>query len=252
MSDPHQSALEPSPTFPPAGAPAPDDAHASGRRGFVARFASAAAAIAAGLALPRPLAAVTPHTAPSSSMSGPRDEWMSALTGKHRTVLDVAAHRSGKPLQQAKNYLDAWRDAYRVSDRDVSLVIGIHGEGLPIVLGDGLWSRYRIGEQYEITDVATTAASVRNVFSEVNVTSGGPVTREQSVEALQRRGVRFIVCMNTIVGATKKLADAGFGSPVELRSALLDGLLPGVVTVPAMIVTLTQLQERGLKYTKIA
>lgn len=185
-------------------------------------------------------------------MTKPGDDWMRALTGKHRTVFDVAAHKNGKPLAQAKNYLDAWRDAFHVAERDVNLVIGVHGEGIPFVLTDALWSRFRIGEQYEVTDAATKAAAIRNVFSEASVVPGGPVTREQSVDALQRRGVRFLICMNTIAGATRKLAAAGLGTADEIHAALLAGLLPGVITVPAMVVALTQLQERGLKYTKIA
>jgi intracellular sulfur oxidation DsrE/DsrF family protein len=252
MSDPKQSDPRTSSVVTPSGVPASNQPYPAGRRGFVARFATAATAVAAGLALPRRLTAAIPDTSPDSSTRGPGEEWMSELKGKHRTVLDLAAHKNGKPLQQAKNYLDAWRDAYRVSDRDVNLVIGIHGEGLPLVLGDEFWSRYRLGEQYEITDVATKAPAVRNVFAEGNVVADGPVTREQSVEALQRRGVRFLVCMNTIAGAAKKLAAAGFGAPGEIQPALLGGLLPGVITVPAMVVTFTRLQEFGLKYTKIS
>lgn len=252
MSDPQRFDPRTSPVLTRASALTSDDPHPTGRRGFVAHLVTAAAAVAAGLGLPRRLATAMPDTSPSTSTRGVEEEWMRALTGKHRTVLDLAAHKNGKPLQQAKNYLDAWRDAYRVADRDVNLVLGIHGEGIPIVLGDMLWSRYRIGEQYEVTDVATKAPAVRNVFVEGNVVVDGPVTREQSVEALQRRGVWFVICMNTIAGATKKLAAAGLGAPDEIRSALLGGLLPGVVMVPAMVVTLTQLQERGVKYTKIA
>ena len=58
--------------------------------------------------------------------------------------------------------------------------------------------------------------------------------------------------MNTIAGATKKLSAAGLGASDEIHAALMGGLAPGVITVPAMVVALTQLQERGLKYTKIA
>jgi hypothetical protein len=58
--------------------------------------------------------------------------------------------------------------------------------------------------------------------------------------------------MNTIAGATRKLVAAGLGGSDEIRAAIMGGLLPGVTTVPAMIVTLTQLQERGVKYIKVA
>jgi hypothetical protein len=58
--------------------------------------------------------------------------------------------------------------------------------------------------------------------------------------------------MNTIAGATSKLSAAGLGSPEQIRPALLAGLLSGVVQVPAMVVALTNAQQRGLAYVKIA
>ena len=113
-------------------------------------------------------------------------------------------------------------------------------------------SRFKLGEQYEVMDAGTKTPSARNPFSAANAAASKLVSAETSVETLQQRGVRFIVCMNTIAGATMKLTSAGFGTSDEVRSAIMGGLLPGVITVPAMVVALTQLQEHGVKYTKIA
>jgi intracellular sulfur oxidation DsrE/DsrF family protein len=227
-----------------------DGQTATARRGFLGRLIGGTAAITLFGATPARLMAEG-NTEPRGE-SAPGDDWMLELKGKHRTVFDVGAHKNGKPLTQVKNYLDAWRDAFKVPERDINLLIGVHGEGIPLVLSDALWSRFKIGEQYEVTDEGTKSPGVRNVFSTPNAAAGGLVTPEQSVETLQKRGVRFLICMNTIAGATKKLSAAGFGGSDEIRAALLGGLLPGTVTVPAMFVTLTQLQERGVKYTKVA
>ena len=238
--------------FPPTTSATDTAQDATPRRNFVGRLVAGAAAMAATLGAPRYLVAA-PASAPTGSNAPEHEnDWMKALTGKHRTVFDLAAHRNGKPLAQAKNYLDAWRDAFQVPDRDVNIVIGVHGDGIPIVLTDALWDRFRIGEQYEVTDASTKGPAKRNVFTAANVFADGPVTGEQTVEALQRRGALFLVCMNTIANATRKLSGAGFGTPADVRAALLGGLVPGVITVPAMVVTLTQLQERGIKYVKIA
>jgi intracellular sulfur oxidation DsrE/DsrF family protein len=225
-----------------------DRSSAVPRRGFVARLVSGAAALAT------VGAGGAPHLsgAETRRVPVPADDWMASLTGKHRTVFDLSSHRGGKPLAQAKNYLDAWRDAFQMPERDVNLVIGVHGDGFPIVAGDALWTRYRLGEQYEVTDGETKGPAVRNVFSTAHAAPSGLVSVEQSIEALQRRGVRFIVCNNTIAGATRRLAAAGLGGGDEIRAALVAGLLPGVIVVPAMVVALTQLQERGLSYTKIS
>lgn len=228
------------------------DVHdATPRRGFIGRLVAGGAALVA-VGSSRQLL----HAAPATGAVEPSDaaggDWMDELTGKHRTVFDTAAHKNGKPLAQAVNYLNAWRDAFKVPEREINLVIGVHGEAIPFVLTDALWSRFKIGEQYEVTDGATRRAAIENSFTAAHAATAGLVTPEQTVEALQKRGVRFIVCNNTIAGATKKLAAAGLGTAEEIRPAILAGLLPGVVVVPAMVVALTQLQERGVKYTKIA
>ena len=220
------------------------------RRSFVGRIIGGVMALTALGASPRLLGAS--ERAGDADRTHPGDDWMRELKGKHRTVFDMSAHKNGKPLQQARNYLDAWRDAFNVPERDVNLVFGIHGEAIPLVLTDALWARYRIGEQYEVVDGGTKSAAVRNVFSSSNAMAGGLVTAEQSVDGLQRRGVRFLVCQNTITGASRKLSSAGLGSAEEIKAAITGGLLPGVMIVPAMVVALTQLQERGVQYTKIA
>lgn len=224
---------------------------APGRRSFVARILAGAAGLIAVGSTTRLLdAAPTAGFDPSRSVS-PGDDWMKALTAPHRTVLDVTTVRNGKPLGEAKNLLNAWRDAFQVPEHDVNLVIGVHGDAAPFVLNDALWERYKIGQQYEVTDGGTKGAAVRNVFTSAHASAAGLVTAEQSIEALQRRGTRFIICMNTIANTTKKLAAAGLGPPEAIHAAILNGLLPGVITVPAMVVALTQLQERGVKYEKL-
>jgi len=222
-----------------------NDDRSTHRRGFLGKLLGGAAAVTLLGATPRNLLA-------NGAEDAPGDNWMDELKGKHRTVFDMSAHGNGKPLTQAKNYLDGWRDGFKVPETELNLVIGVHGNAIPVVLTDALWTRFKIGEQYEVTDAGTKAAGVRNVFSLPNSTASALVTPEQSVEGLQKRGVRFIVCNNTIAGATKKLAAAGLGGADEIRAALLGGMLPGVIVVPAMVVALTQLQERGVKYIKIA
>lgn len=223
----------------------------SARRDFIGRlFASAAGLVAVGV-IPPGLDVATVAGSGDQRSRDPGDDWMKALTAPHRTVFDVTAHKNGHPLAQAKNFLDAWRDSFKVPEHDVNLVVGIHGEAAPLVLNDALWERYAIGKRYEVTDGATKDAAVRNVFVSAHAAAAGLVTPEQSVEALQQRGVRFAICMNTIANTTKKLAAEGLGSPDTIHAALLAGLLPGVITVPAMNVALTQLQEHGVKYEKL-
>lgn len=217
------------------------------RRRFVGRIAALAASMA-GVGV---LRAVTPLRAEDLShmtAAGPDDAWLDTLTGKHKTTFDVDTHKNGNALVQGKSVLDGWRDSFGVPEQDVNLVMGVRGTGIPIVLRDEIWAKYKLGAQYGIMDPATNAASVRNLYVHSNVQPNGPVNHEQTVEALQKRGVIFLVCRNTIAGATRKLVAAGMGTTEQVRESLTTGMLPGVIIVPGMIIAFTQMHQRGVAY----
>jgi intracellular sulfur oxidation DsrE/DsrF family protein len=215
------------------------------RRTFLHRLGAGLGAIALA-ATPRSL-----HASAAAPSTDPGDEWLKPLTGRHRTIFDASAHLNGKALAQSKNFLDAWHDAYAVPPQEVNLVVGVHGDALPLVVDDATWRRFKLGEQYDVVDGSTKRAAERNAFVSSYAPTAGLVSVAQSVDALQKRGVTFLVCMNTIARATGKLAAAGFGTAEEIRPALLSGLLPGVIRVPAMVVALTNAQQRGFAYVKV-
>lgn len=217
-----------------------DDNASTPRRGFLARL-SAAAAAASGLGI---------FTAARDAVAAeaPDEAWLRALTGKHKTAFDVETHKNGNALAQAKNFLDAWKREYDLAPPAVNLVMGVRGTGIPIVLDDALWAKYRLGEQYGITDPVTKQPAVRNPFIAANVQPNGLVTKEQTVEALVERGVTFLVCRNTLAGATRKLVAAGLGTTAQVRGALDGGIIPNVTVVPAMVIAFTQMQQRGVAY----
>ncbi len=211
----------------------------SPRRGFLARLSAAAVAFS-GLSIAAP--ATTVHAA------DPDDGWLRALSGTHKTAFDVETHKNGTALMQAKNLLDAWKNEYNVEPPKVNLVMSVRGTGIPIVLTDEVWAHYRIGEQYGIIDPVSKAPAVRNPFIAANQQPQGLIPPEQTVEALQNRGVTFLVCRNTIGGATRKLVAAGMGTADEVRATLTAGVIARVTIVPAMVVAFTQMQARGVAY----
>lgn len=217
------------------------DLHASTpRRGFVGRLAAVATSIAGvGALRAAPLGAETPRHA---TAGGPDDVWLDRLKGKYRTTFDVESHKNGNALVQGKNFLDGWRDSFGVREQDVNLVMGVRGTGIPLVLRDEVWAKYKLGEQYGIMDPATKAPSVRNLYVHAHVQPNGPVNEEQTVEALQARGVIFLV------GATKKLVAAGMGTTEQVRDTLTGGMIPDVTIVPGMVIAFTEMHQRGVAY----
>lgn len=214
--------------------------HRLPRRGFLGRVLMAGAA----LGLP-PTAVLAAQDRPRGA-SGPDEEWLRKLDGKHRQLFDTPALQGGKALSQAKNFLDAYNQAYGMPDRELSVLIVAHGGAFPLVFDDATWERFGLGERFKVQDAATGAPARRNVFSSVR--AGDPVPAEASVVALQRRGVVFVLCNNTLKRTTGEIAKASNETPEAVRSELLKGLLPGVSVVPAAVLAINRAQEHGLTY----
>lgn len=199
------------------------------RRGFLESIAAATLGVAA-----LPDAAV----AGMSEAAQPDESWLKGLTGKHRQIFDVSAMRGGQPLGRAMNFLDAYAEAYHITDADVNVVFGVHGSALPLVLSDAFWAKYELGKHNSETDPTTRAPAVRNLWAR-----GGAA----SVARLQERGVRFIACHRSIRRLAGELAP-GAGDVERVRLEIIASLLPKVTAVPAMIVAVNRAQEEGLSY----
>jgi hypothetical protein len=139
--------------------------------------------------------------------------------------------------------MDAFRDVLKAEFPDVRTLIGIAGgRAFTLNASDRLWEKYALGERFKITDPATKAAAVRNIFLD-EPTLG--------VKALQARHTLFWQCNIALNTIAAQLASAK-GLPVgEVRADLAAGLNPGVTLVPSHVMALGLVQERGVTYVKL-
>lgn len=208
------------------------------RRNFLGRV------LAAGAALGLPSASSLAAQGGAFPAVDPDEGWLKRLNGKHRQLFDTPALQGGKALMQARNFLDAYGAAYGVPDRDLSVLIIAHGGAFPLAFNDATWERFELGERYGVRDAGGNAR--RNVFAAGR--AGDPVPPDASIETLQRRGVVFVLCNNTLKRATGEIAKSLSRTPEAVRSELLKGLLPGVTVVPAAVLAVNRAQEHGLTY----
>ncbi len=179
------------------------------------------------------------------------DAWLERLKGKHRHLFDVPEPEGGTGLRHVRNYLDAWREAFGVADKDVSVVVTLYARTTPWGVQDAMWAKYRLGAAIGITDSTTGAPLVRNWFAHPQ--QGDPVadgTPESSMESLQRRGVVFALCNNALKRWSARLAKDGLGAANDVHADLTAHALPGVVIVPDVLVAMTQAHERGFAYVR--
>lgn len=171
--------------------------------------------------------------------------WIDDLKGAHKQVFDMAdADPAGEPppLRLPRNYMDGFRDVYKMEHPAVQTVVGISGRAFAVNASDRLWEKYALGERSKITDPATKQPAVRNIFMD-DSTLG--------VKALQARGTIFWQCAIALNGVAQQLATARKLPVADVRADLIAGLNPGVRLVPSHVMALGLVQEHGATYVKI-
>jgi intracellular sulfur oxidation DsrE/DsrF family protein len=206
-------------------------------------FMSAVASLAGVVAIPVSARDAAAQRA-STSMPNWDLGWFDGLRGMHKQLYDLGSFNVGTdpaPLRFARNFLDTFRDAYRLEPPNVNTLVGVSGPAFAINASDRLWDKYRLGERFTIVDPATKQPAVRNVLlDDPNI----------GVKALQARGTIFWQC-NIALGRMAQRLAADAKMPVdEVRADLLAGLNPGVRLVPSHVMALALAQEHGFSYMK--
>ncbi|HEV8355588.1 MAG TPA: hypothetical protein VGQ17_02365 [Gemmatimonadales bacterium] len=221
------------------------------RRGFLARLAGAAAALTAGAAAPGSLAAQGPTAA--------QDKWLDRLTGRHRCLFDFPLHNDGMPLIHIYNYISTYKRDYSEPPTAINAIGTFYGApgfpaSMPLAWNDAVWARYRIGEVLKLVDPSTKAPTTRNMFSRPR--AGDPVLfggamAQAGIESLQKAGVTFLMCNNAFMAWVGFISGNGTkGNPATIERDIRANLLPGVITVPAMVIAIEKAQGKGIAYNR--
>jgi len=218
----------------------------SPRRDFLGR---------AGAAFGLTLAATLPRAVVAEAT--PRDfdqdaDWLKGLTGKHRQLFDMPLPEDGFGLLHIRNYMNTWRDAFGMKDSEINAVGTLYGKATPLGFTDEMWAKYKFGAVLEITDATTKAPLARNMFYHPQTGDNFAFGFfDASIEALQARGVLFILCNNALHFWAMRLSAAGMGTADDIAKDLLAHVLPKVVVVPGMVVAINQAQEAHISYMKL-
>jgi len=211
-----------------------------GRRTFISSVASLAGLTAASVS-----AGQQPRSQTTAASGEFDTAWLDQMTGKHKQLYDLGGLELAvdpRPLRFARNFMDTFRDVYRLEHPEINTAVGISGPAFPMNATDRLWAKYKLGERSKIIDPATKQPAVRNIFYE----DGGEI----SVKAIQARGTIFWQC-NVALGLVAQQLAAAFQMPVaEVRADLVAGLNPGVRLMPSHVMALALAQERGFTYMK--
>lgn len=170
--------------------------------------------------------------------------WLDRIHGRHKQVFDIANVETA--LIVVRNWFDGHEKVHRLRHPDLTAVVGIATHGFPINASDPLWTRFPIGEEWNVTDPATGKPAQRNIF--LDKREGPPIIAESTVKALQPRGAMFWMCNNALNNVAGRLAARVNRPQPEVYRELRAGLNPGVTLVVAHTFALGMAQERGCTY----
>src|SRR5260221_3653096 len=190
------------------------------------------------------------------------DQW------DHAALSEVIAYR-GAPKQVWDNtgiaspWLNDMRNSLNTQvwsfrHPDFLVVSATHGTAHLALFGPAIWEKYRLarlagGKVQSNTLIADQKGPAADPKDYENP-EGAFSPHDNSIPALQRRGVVFLACHNAIWELAEKLIAAGVNpdklAHEALAAELTNRLIAGVVLTPGMVGTLPQLQRVGFNYAK--
>jgi len=214
------------------------------RRGFLGALAAGAAVGIASIGTPFRLAAKAAAMPPLSDTSG-FENWLGRINGKHRQVFDAPNHHEGMMFAWTRVFLSTNNEA-GTADSDLSAVIILRHDAIPLAMEDRLWAKYKFGDVFKVTDPATKASSVRNVWS--NPKPGELPFPDMHIEGLQKRGALMGVCDMALTFYSMNVAKSMNMDAAEVKKDWVSGILPGIQIVPSGVMAVNRTQEKGCTY----
>ena len=195
-------------------------------------------AMAAGTLAARPSEAQGASSESFTPTLHAQDEWMSAMKGQHRIVLDVTSP-TGVPdaVRFANNLLAGHKTGWGVEESDVAVLVCFRHGATPFGYTDAIWSKYG-----KTIDPKATPAPTVNPYN-----SG----EQTQLAALAKRGVQFMVCGTASRGLAGRIAGSG-GDVEAVLKEMGANLIPSARIVPAGVVAVVHAQERRFALISVA
>ncbi len=222
------------------------------RRRFVGTVLGSAAAMAAAPLLPlTDVAAGAQSTTGEAARSSQWDmSWVTRIRGEHRMAFDAPEVESGLVLIQARNWMAGHTEVYGTRDDQMTAVLVIRHNAVPMVMNDAMWEQHALGEVLEINDPRTGQPARRNPFVGIQPGDRTMIYSDGGLDTLIQRGAVALACSLALRNRAAAYARRASRPAAEVHEEVLANLLPGVTVMPNGIFALGRAQEAGCGYMR--
>lgn len=174
------------------------------------------------------------------------EAWFKKIKGTRRVVFDAAEPNDAFGIIWTWGFY-ATNNQSGSADNDITAVCVFRHNAMPFALNDAMWSKYKLGETFNIKDLRTKAHSLRNSYYDAK-DGDFPLNGVDGIKRMQERGAMFCVC-NLAISVYSGMVAKKMGLDAEaVRKEWVEGVLPGVQIVPAGIWALDRAQKQGCSY----
>lgn len=171
------------------------------------------------------------------------EKWLKNLQGKKFPVVyDMHEHKDF--------WAGIWSNIYFMTNpgvADLGVAIVMRHGGFPFALNDQMWSKYKLGEFFKITDKNTGAPSVRNMYWEP-MSKDYPLPGLEGTKALLQRGVAICVCNMALKVYSGFIAQANGLNADGVYNDFVSNVLPGIQLAPSGVWALGRLQQAPVSF----
>jgi len=218
------------------------------RRGFLELLAGGAAALGLS-AIANPLKAGSRHFS-SRPPASEAESWINRIKGSQRMVFDATQPHGIFPFAWPRVFL-LTNEKTGVPVNDCGVIVVLRHSAIAYAFEDRLWNEYKFGELFEADDPKTSQRALRNPFNnpapgDFKVPGVGEVAI--GINELQKSGVMFCVCEMAITVYSSLAAGIAKKDPAQVKSDWLNGMLPGIQSVPSGVWAIGRAQSKGCAY----
>lgn len=172
--------------------------------------------------------------------------WAAKVTGKYRMAFDAPEINGGTVFHQARVFLSGYNATYGLGDADLSAVIILRHQGVPMACGHAVWEDGHFGTKEDLKDPVTGEPTKKNPFIDIPEGARHALTwADGALDTLIKRGVIVLACDLALNGLAGQIAQRRNLPRQDARKLVMDSLIPGITRMPSGIFAASHAQQLG-------
>lgn len=173
--------------------------------------------------------------------------WRDRVKGDFRAVFDSPAINEGVGLWRAADWKRTVQQVYGDAAKDVSAVLIIRHDAIPMAMNHAFWERHAIGEEEKIKAPQSEEFVKYNPFL-ARPDSSGSGRGGATVDSFIADGGIVLACNYAFGFMVGKEARKQGVTSREARQATIDQLIPGVILQPSGFFAAIEAQRAGCHF----